>query len=117
MFLRHFFFFLNAAFCINRYRKVFSLRNTGIIREVFFCRSNDFIKIKLTDNCMTVLAKDLIHGTVFIDPCDNSVCMATTIPTHEDDVAVVNLETGYYYDIDGNAEVIIPQNAVLCIDR
>ena len=75
------------------------------------------MKIKLTDNCMTALAKNLPNGTVFIDPCDNGVCMVTTIPTNEDDVAVINLETGYYFDIDGDAEVIIPQNAVLCIDR
>ena len=75
------------------------------------------MKIKLTDNCMTALAKTLPNGTVFIDPCDNGAYMVTNIPTNEDDVAAVHLKTGYYLDIDGNAEVIIPQNAVLCIDR
>ena len=75
------------------------------------------MKIKLTDNCMTTLAKNLSCGTVFIDPCDNGAYMVINTPTVENDVATVHLETGYYYDMNGNAEVIIPQDAVLCIDR
>ena len=75
------------------------------------------MKIKLTDNCMTTLAKTLSCGTVFIDPCDNGIYVVTNISTAEDYVATVHLETGYYYEISGKAEVIIPQDAILCVDR
>ena len=76
------------------------------------------MKINFVDNCNSAPIGALPYGTVVIDPQNNNcVCIITTIPAGENDVAVVDLATGSYYDINYNAEVIIPQNAVLNVDR